>query len=64
MTIDERLEALTTNLELMSGMTKDLLETSQKQGEKLEKMLGGMEQLLHIAEIHEHRITDLEGGRS
>lgn len=37
MTIDERLEALTTNMELLQGMTKDLLAASQQQTEETKK---------------------------
>ncbi len=61
MTIDERLEKLTArhealtptvelltrNLGEMEGFVKDIAESTAR--------------LLHIAQIHEHRITRLEG---
>lgn len=65
MTIDERIEALTMNLELLSrdteewhskskGMFQQLLETARQDGENIRA-------LARIAEIHERRLTDLEG---
>lgn len=69
MTIDERLEALTTTVEILHHMTKDLLEASTKDAENIralanlarihEDSIGG---LLRIAETHGQRLTDLEGG--
>jgi hypothetical protein len=68
MSIDERLEALTMNLELASrdiqdlrgaihditGALKDLKIASQQDGENIRA-------LARIAEIHERRLTHLEG---
>lgn len=48
--IDQRLEALSANLELMSGMVNDLLANSARDGESIRA-------LARIAEIH-------DGGRS
>ena len=53
MTIDERLEALTMNLELANRDIQDLLKASQQDGENIRG-------LARIAEIHEHRISHLE----
>ena len=67
MTIDERIEALTMNLELVShdietlrgttdslrGTTDSLLEIARQDGENIRA-------LARIAEIHERRLTDLE----
>ena len=67
MTIDERIEALTMNLELVShdietlrgttdtlrGTTDTLLATARQDGENIRA-------LARIAEMHERRLTDLE----
>ncbi|MGI8992101.1 MAG: hypothetical protein ACR2I2_21295 [Bryobacteraceae bacterium] len=55
MTIDERLEALTMNMELAWR------EIEAQRGQT-EKVLTGIEKLLRIAESHERRIADLENG--
>ncbi len=55
MNIDERLQALTMNLELLWRETQDLKETARQDGENIRA-------LARIAEIHERRLTDLEGG--
>jgi len=61
MSIDERLaklterhEALTMNLELASRDIQDLIAASQRDGENIRA-------LARIAEIHERRLTHLEG---
>lgn len=51
MTIDERIEALTQSVELLSQMHQD--------NEKTYAQI--FKQLADIAEPHEHRISDLEG---
>jgi len=69
MTIDERLDRLVGRHEALSQsvelLTKDVRELGQRFGE-LGKYVGevaeGTACLLHIAQIHEHRITRLEGG--
>ncbi len=55
MTIDERIEALTVNLELVSRDIQDLKIAAQQDGENIRA-------LARIAEIHERRLTHLEGG--
>jgi len=62
MTIDERLDRLVGRHEALSQsvelLTKDVRELGKYVGEVAE----GTARLLHIAQIHEHRITRLEGG--
>lgn len=53
MTIDERLEALTMNLELMSRDIEMLVAMARKDGENIRA-------LARIAEIHAQRIERLE----
>ena len=70
MSIDERLDALTMNLELMS-------HANEAQDRRIEKLTASIEKLVEvsnrdavdisalarIAEAHEHRLENLEGGR-
>jgi hypothetical protein len=60
-TIEQRLEALTMNLELlghdleaMRDPTASLLKLAEEDGNNIRA-------LARVAEIHERRITDLEG---
>jgi hypothetical protein len=53
MSIDERLEALTMNLELANRDIRDLVKASQQDGERIRA-------LVRVAEIREHRVTRLE----
>lgn len=62
MTIDERIErlvdrheALTQSVELLTHDVDGLRETAKLDGENIRL-------LAHIAEIHERRITAIEGG--
>ena len=54
MTIDERIEALTMNLELAHREILDLKELARQDGENIRA-------LARIAEIHERRLSSLEG---
>lgn len=56
MTIDERIEALTMNLELLHRDVQDLKAVAQQDEENIRA-------LARIAEIHERRFTDLEGAQ-
>ena len=71
MTIDQRLErlverheALTQSVELMALENKErdrrLEERDKRLDGVLTQMAEGIARLLHVAEIHEHRIDDLE----
>jgi ribosome-associated translation inhibitor RaiA len=71
--IDARLEAIAMHLELTAAMAKASEERmekiEQKFGERIEQLLTAVEKdaeniraLARIAEIHEHRLSDLEGG--
>ena len=66
--IDERIDALTMNLELLSHDVQELVTASKQQGENIDKLLAASERdgqsiraLARIAEIHEHRISAIEG---
>jgi hypothetical protein len=74
--IDERLDALTTGMELQAGMLRDLDINIEKLGTKIDaltvnvdKLTINMNRLTSIVETlagfvqsHERRITSLEGG--
>ena len=57
MNIDERLEAITMNLELVSHEIENLKTMAGQDGENIRA-------LARIAEIHERRLTHLEGDES
>jgi uncharacterized protein YdbL (DUF1318 family) len=67
--IDARLEAIAMNLELTAAMAHANEARIDKLGERVEKLLTAVEKdaeniraLARIAEIREHRLSDLEGG--
>ena len=53
--LGERIDALTMNVELLTADAHTLLKTAQQDGENIRA-------LVRIAEIHERRLTALEGG--
>jgi archaellum component FlaC len=55
MNIDERIEALVMSLELLTRDVQDLKQATLQDGENIRA-------LARIAEIHERRLTHLEGG--
>ena len=65
MNIDERIEALTMNVELISrdveSLRESLRETTEKQSEQIGRVLAIVEKLAGIAESHERRLGHLEG---
>ena len=78
MTIDERLEAITMNLELLSHEREKDNERITAQGQNIDRLEKAVVQLTGIAgktfesiqglirtaEIHERRLTQLEGGEA
>ncbi|MDQ6662936.1 MAG: hypothetical protein M3Z23_00915 [Acidobacteriota bacterium] len=69
MTIDERLEALTTRHEALTESVELLLMQSREHTKQLEidreNIRADSEHiraLARVAEIHERRLTDIEGG--
>jgi hypothetical protein len=55
MTLDERIEALVMSIELLSRDVETLRATAEIDATNIRA-------LARIAEIHEHRLTGLEGG--
>jgi archaellum component FlaC len=71
MTIDERLErlterheALTQSVELLTADNRQIAEENKKRDSRLTQLMEGIAQLVHVAEIHEQRISNLEEGAS
>lgn len=69
MTIDERLERLTERhealargVEILVAENRKTAEENQRRDRRLGEIMEGIARLLHVAEIHERRITELEGG--
>jgi copper oxidase (laccase) domain-containing protein len=70
MTIDERLdklterhEALTQTVELIAHMQQENEKAQQKNQVLLAEIGEDLHSLARIAQAHEHRISNLEGGR-
>ncbi len=70
MTIDERLdrlterhEALTQSVELIARTTQDIARTTQDNARQISALREAAASLLQIVQIHENRISGLEGGK-
>jgi archaellum component FlaC len=62
MTIDERLDRLTQRHEALTQSVEILARDLQSLRDFSKDIAEGTARLLHIAQIHENRITRLEGG--
>ncbi len=60
MTIDERIEALTMSLELLTRDVETLRDTARQHTQALQIDADNIRRLATIAESHERRLTDLE----
>lgn len=63
MTIDERLDRLTERHEALTQTVEILARDLQNLHDFSKEIAEGTARLLHIAQIHEQRITRLEGGK-
>ncbi len=61
MNIDDRIAALTMNLELMSRDREDDRKNLEEQGRQIQSVLRVVERLAQVAEIHERHRPGLEG---
>ena len=57
-----RHEALTQTVELMAADNRQMAEENKQRDRRMGEIMEGIARLLHVAEIHEHRLTDLEDG--
>jgi archaellum component FlaC len=69
MNIDERLErlterheALTQSVEMLAADNRQMAEENKQRDRRMGEVMEGIARLLHVAEIHEHRLSELEGG--
>ena len=69
MDIDQRLKVLTVNIESLHASVSELHAVAQRHDSQIEAVIAASKQdgenirtLARIAEIHERRLTDLEGG--
>jgi hypothetical protein len=67
MTIEERLdrlterhEALTQTVELMAAENRQTAAENRERDRRLAQIMESLASLVHVAEIHEHRIERLE----
>ncbi len=62
MTIDERLDRLTERHEALTQTVEILARTTHEHTRQITDIMEAAARLLHIAQIHEQRLTRLEGG--
>jgi len=60
--LKERHEALTQTVELLALENRQMAAENKQRDKRLGEIMEGIARLLHIAEIHGHPITGLEGG--
>jgi hypothetical protein len=70
-TIDERIERLTErheafaqSVEILVAENPRIVAENRQRDRQLGEIMEGIARLVHVAEIHEHRLTELEGGQS
>jgi hypothetical protein len=61
MTIDERLERLTERHEALTQSVELLARTTHEHTQQITEIMEAAGRLLHIAQIHEQRLSRLEG---
>ena len=61
MTIDERIDRLTERHEALTQSVELLLQTTREHSQQITELMEAAASLLHVAEIHEQRISRLEG---
>ena len=63
MTMDERLDRLTERHEALTQSVEILARTTHAHTRQITDIAEASARLLHIAQIHEQRVTRLEGGK-
>ena len=61
MTIDERLERLTERHEALTQTVELMAAENRARDKRIGEIMEGIAKLLLVAEIHEKRLSDLEG---
>jgi len=62
MTSDERLDRLTERHEALTQSVEILAQTAHEHRQQLTDLMEAAARLLHVAQIHENRISRLEEG--
>jgi methyl-accepting chemotaxis protein len=62
MTVDERIERLTERTQAIAESLELVVIQVRELGHSIDKDAENIRALARIAEIHEHRLTHLEGG--
>jgi hypothetical protein len=60
-TIEQRLDRLVERHEALTQTVELITEENKQRDRRLGEIMEGIARLLHVAEIHEHRISRLEG---
>ena len=63
MTIDERIERLTERHEALTQSVELIVRTTQDNARQINALREASANLLQIVQIHENRISGLEGGK-
>jgi ABC-type transporter Mla subunit MlaD len=61
MTTDERIDRLTERHEALTQSVELLLQATREHSQQITELMEAAASLLHVAEIHEQRISRLEG---
>jgi len=63
MTVEEKLERLTERHEALVQTVELMVIENRERDKRLAEIMEAISRLVHVAEIHEHRIEPLEGGQ-
>jgi prefoldin subunit 5 len=63
MTIDERLERLAERHEALTQTVELMAAENRERDKRMAEIMEAIARLVHVAEIHEHRIERLEENR-
>lgn len=47
---------------MMAADNRQMVEENKQRDKRLAEIMEGIASLVHVVEIHEHRISELEGG--
>jgi len=61
---EERLERLTDRHEALTQSVELMAAENRQRDKRLGEIMEGIASLVHVAEIHEHRIERMEEGRA
>ena len=62
--LTERHEALAQSVELLVAENRQTAAENQQRDRRLGEIMEATGRLVHVAEIHQHRLNELENGRA